>query len=95
MSIDRYALIKNEESIIAEAQYQGCSGLNTSEDETLCIVYCPHENALSLSEHAVLPSYVKEEIEDIEFLTHEQARTIIDYQATSTGASDGWYIAED
>lgn len=95
MSINRYALINNDEITLQECDALGLIPKNKSNDGTQFLVFVPFDGALNLTVQAELPPYVIEEIEDIENIPEDMARIIIEYIATAKGASDGWYFPED
>lgn len=85
-----YSLAKTDETALAELAAEGFSVTNISTDGLLCLVD-RRNGAPTLTDPPDLPSYVVESISDPQDMTHAQAKIIIAYQASSGGASDGWF----
>lgn len=93
--MDAYILINNDQTSIDEAEAQGYCGMNVSTDGSLIIMY--HSDAHLdidplLTTKPSLPNYVVETIPNPQHMTKTQAQQIIAYEATSDGASDGWWF---
>jgi len=85
-----YALSKTDTTSLSELAAQGFSVTNISTDGLLCMVD-RRNGSPTLTDPPDLPPYVVESISDPQNMTHAEAKTIINYQASTVGGSDGWY----
>lgn len=89
----RYYLCKTDDTSRAEIESKGGYIANCSTDGTLCMVDNQNGPEIVLSDPPSLPSYVVEVIADPQNMSHEEAKAVISYQATTQGASDGWWYS--
>jgi len=75
----------------AEAVAAGYSETNFSTDGLLCIADKCDNSEPTQTTVPTKPTYVVEEMPNFPYLSYTEARQLIAYEATSDGASDGWY----
>ena len=87
----RYILAATDGTSLSELASQGYEITNTCTDGAFCIVDKKSSDAITLTTNPALPAYVVESISDPQNMTHDEAKQVIAYLATSEGGSDGWY----
>lgn len=89
-----YHVFKTNAASIAELESQGFCAKVLSTDGLLTVVDKQDTEAVTITDVPTKPSYVLEEMPNWPCLSHAEARQLASYQATTQGASDGWFYSD-
>ena len=88
-----YTVWETDATSQSEMAAEGYTGGNTSTDGNLIIVdKCDNDEPTQTTVPSK-PVYVVEAMPNWPYLTFTEAHQLIAYEATSDGASDGWYYS--
>jgi hypothetical protein len=89
-----YTVFKTDETSITERDSQGFTGGNFSTDGNLVVGDKCVDGNCTCTDVPTKPTYVVEAMSNWPHLSHQEALALVHYEATSDGASDGWFFSD-